>query len=313
MPFTAIKLKKIKSSQDESGLREIRIFRVYCDDLALTPTDAMYASVGTGTSMVSVPAYLQSHPTRPGLSVSSVESDFTPETQMTFDVVVTYGVLQGTWTEPKPTGTNVRWNKRIEVSGEPATVLVNHTHYGTICRTSAGKMFEADFPKELYDEIIVVQFSTDSVPADAISACRGRLNRSTINFKLVRNGYTYMRTFPPRTLKGGNITYQYDLTDPSGGAWVINAPLIYRSTKNPNNGDEIGWAFVVLDQGKFVRPAAGQPAVNVQQLTALKSDGTALPDTDDTNKHFLTFDILDDANTDMETDQFLAMLSGFTA
>ena len=266
-PKKIVKQPNDTAGQDDSGQREDVSYIVVMDGPS-TPTAALTASIPDGAA---VPAYYAPHSDPDdGLVVTSKTAERINNSLTVFVVKVTYSTLKNEWTEPKPPGDNVKWNKTVDVTGVEIVEGVNRDASKKPIKNSFGDIYPADTDKTYYDEQVTVSFSTDTVDVAAIGACRGKINSDPVTLTVTKKGASYTKTFAAKTLKCGNASYRVEVTPDGVGAWNVTIPLIYRSQKN-QAGTEVGWTRQIVDKGFRYLDSGGK---TVLSETEVLLDGT---------------------------------------
>jgi hypothetical protein len=224
-------------------------YLVEFDDNAATPTDALYAQILDGETVVAqVPPDLSEHPSKPAMKVTAKHAEHHEGSRRKFRVSVTWSVPSVSWgaAETKPEGTDVKWNKNISVSGVEIDALTNTKNDSKPLLNSYGDLL-GSVPKTLYDEIITITHNSDVVPSATIAALRGKVNNADVTLSITKGGVTRTATYPAHTLKVGNVTYDIELDSAGAGSFKITIPLICRT--QIVGGSQIGWKVPITDKG----------------------------------------------------------------
>lgn len=265
-----IKLPHDEASVDGTGMREVQQWQVTFDGIT-SPRAALTASIEGGAA---IPAWGTEHDDDSSMFVTSKTAAREDGARNIFRVVVTYAVPQIGWGEAKPEGENVKWNKRVSVSGVETVEGTNFDTEGDPIRNSFGDVYSSDIPGVIYDQAITVSFNTDTPNVTAIEACRGKVNDAEVTIAL--EGYT--QTFPAGTLRLGNATADAEISPTGETSWAVTLPFVYRSQLDPDNV-EMGWKTLIVDKGFRYENDAGK-TIKSEVEVFLDGDGKKLPDGD---------------------------------
>ena len=155
------------------------------------------------------------------------------------------------------------WDEHLEIDGVEFTqdaYFAFDPSDGTTeipVANSAGQAFDPTLTKTFYDSEIKISFAARTVPVDAIAACLGGINSSTVSFTVL--GITM--SFAPKILKLVAAPYQ-TVYENGDNYWKIAYTLRYRADT---------WVDKVLDQGYATKDATSG------DLTTIKdADGQPL-------------------------------------
>lgn len=232
---------------DEKGIVAHERYLVTADS-----TDTPLIAYGASHGGMTVPVYYDLFDIAyPLLRAASIQiSRWQDDKSPVFLVEVEFRIVS---TEKKPDGGG-KWNKKVSSSGVEVVEMLNIDANGNAVRNSNGDIVQ-DWELVLYDAIISVSFNTDSSSSFiAMENARGLINDSPVTLTITRFGMTYTRTFPAKTLKLGNATWDVDITPDGEGSFNVSIPLIYRHQLN-KDGSEIGWAVQTPDRGyRYLAP-----------------------------------------------------------
>jgi hypothetical protein len=294
MPVTCTKIQWLakgnSADSGSGGAREVRPYLVEFAETGATPSDALNAKIMSGETVVAqVPPDLSEHPSYPAMKVTAKRAEPLDEARRKFVVVVTWSVPEISWGagESNPGGTDVKWNKNISVSGIEIPVLTNTTADGKPLVNSFGDLM-GDVETTIYDELITISHNSDVVPSSTIAALRGKVNASDITLTITKGGVTRTATYPAKTLKVGNVTYDIDIDSSGAGSFKIVIPLICRS-RFDKDGNQIGWQAWLTDKGFRYKDSTGAKVIKSDVEVCL--DGTGKKVAGGAEQHKLTFDI----------------------
>jgi hypothetical protein len=185
-----------------------------------------------------------------------------PKTPLHRWVDCTYSIPPATQFEIElpPPGTTQFWDIALACSGIETVEPVDRDNNFLAIQTSAHQPFPLSTNKVYYDEQLIITFKTRRINGGLIALNRGVINDATVVLNVSR--YNYTRSFPPSTLKLGNITYNTELDANGAGYFQVTLPLMFRSvlaqTTEDDSTTEQGWRRLIVDQG-FHRLEAGKP------------------------------------------------------
>ncbi len=261
-----------KLSYDESGIVLTENYLVV-GEATDTPAIA-YGAVDPNTG-VTIRPYGYSHPTYTYLKVASGDATRKDgELSCVFLVVL---VWKSNVLNEQPN--NTKWNKRVSSSGVEVVERVNMDVDRLPIRNANGDLYQADLEVVHYDEIITVAYNTKILDGlEDLGKARGRVNDADVTLTITRYGRAYTRTFPAKTLKLGNATWEIDVGPDGDGFFNVSIPLIYRHQLDKDLA-EIGWKFQVPNRGERYKFVTGTGSVLLPSKTGivdLDDDGTKL-------------------------------------
>lgn len=277
----AITRDRRRDRADDDG--ETRVFRVQYDAKDFNLTDAKNADDGT----TAIPPYYD--PLSPGSNIVVTNKTVTSvgESPYIVDVEVKWSVPTTGTFEPQPEGED-NWGFDLAVRGVSVVETTNKDVYGNPMSNSSHEPFPLAVEKESFDEDVIWSFNAISVEGDAIAEARGKINSDTV--VLATEGLT--RTFPPGTLRLGNVEYSRAANKDGQIFYRVVCPLHYRAET---------WAQLVVDEGfhtlnddlewEPIPDAKGDP-----KSTSTYLDGTGQVADPGSEAVLLEFDIYEEAD-----------------
>jgi hypothetical protein len=278
MPVTKVrKIMDDAAGHDLNGKWDLWVYEVEFSDQADLPIDALGATDGTTT----VPDYFFQHPTVTTLYLTQKDAKRTERNSRVVRVECKFSRLLSNF-EPPPPGGGI-WAKRVNVQGVEVVETTNQDVGGTPIANTIGDVYAADLPDVKYDEMITIEFVSDSLDPTGISAHRGEVNSNDVNFGPV-DGYS--RTFPAKTIKIGNVASELTLDSNGDRAYRMSIPILYRSRFVQCIGDgsavEHGWDLIVPNRGyRYFANATTIERTTADVMVYLAENGTKLADGDD--------------------------------
>lgn len=256
---------------DEKGI-VIRARWLVTADATDNPLIAYGASADGNTVPVYYDLYDAGYPLLRAANIGI--SRWQDEKSPVFLVEIEYRVVT---VEKKPDGGG-KWNKKVSSSGLEIVERVTMDVTKHPVKNSFGDI-TTDFEHVNYDAVIAVSFNTDSSASfTAMENARGRINESAVTLNITRFGVTYNRTYPAKTLKLGNATWDIDIGPDGEGSFAVYIPLIYRHQLQ-DGANEIGWQVQTPDRGyrylTKISDGVFQP-VKVEEIVDLDGTGQKL-------------------------------------
>lgn len=121
---------------------------------------------------------------------------------------------------------------RIRVSGAEQAIVTQLTAGDSPqpIRNALGDLYPGGVEASIFDEVIEVDFYTQTLDMDGISATRGKMNESIVTMNLPQGALTFTRSFDTRTLRVLAIDYDISIsqafTNPY--AWHVTLVLGWR-------------------------------------------------------------------------------------
>ena len=266
-----------------NGLEETITYQASADP-ALPPvlaSQALTASAGG----VSIPNYMDGHPTTPQLRMIDKQSS---GNGYVFTVTCKYQVPKKTFEAPAPSGSSTRWNKSVSISGQISTEYMDKDKDGKVITNTLGDAFKPGLEVEFYDEVINISFNTRTLNVAALGDARGRVNSDVVTLTITKGNY--QRSFPVGTLKLTEASYSTESDDSGNDFWNVNITLVYRHQFKAGTSTEIGWDTQVCNKGYRFKDGSGNIQKSYTEVY-LKSDGTLCASTD--TAYMLQFSLVD--------------------
>lgn len=261
---------------DQNGPRETGVYLVESSDIA-TPLEAVEASTGTD----SVPSYGEAHPTNPNLRATKITPRRMKDNPYQWIITVDWEIPTYNL-DANGTGSGVtaeKYDIDFSVTGEERTEEQDHDAMGNAIASSARETL-AGWQRTFYDETITITFKTTNLDEEGISTFRNTLNYETVTMYMEKgtgsNKVIFSRTFPPYTLKLGNMQYSLQANQDGTYVWNVTLPLHYRSKTLPkaiiaaawqdfveelagsDTNVQLGWLDTAIDQGKYKLDSTGK-------------------------------------------------------